>query len=189
MCLAALSLTGCGPKAATAQSDDSGSGTLKVVATTTQVADFVRTIGTGHVDVVQLVTPNASAHEYKPTPADLQAIGRSKLLFENGVGLEEEWLDKAVRPSGALPGTPGSTSASIPTGRRRTPTRWPWPNSTSRRSSGSGPCCRCRTARRGSGCSGTSHTSEGGEGEGGGRAPDRGRSGSGLLEGHLRIGR
>lgn len=98
--LAALSLAGCGAKADTAQSDGADSGALKVVATTTQVADFVRTIGKGHVDVIQLVKPSASAHEYEPTPADLQAIGRSKLLFENGVGLEEEWLDKPVHASG-----------------------------------------------------------------------------------------
>ncbi|SED85720.1 zinc/manganese transport system substrate-binding protein/manganese/iron transport system substrate-binding protein [Streptomyces sp. 2112.3] len=110
--LVALSLAGCGAKGGTAQSDGSGSGTLKVVATTTQVADFVRHIGKGHVDALQLTKPNASPHEYEPTPADLQAIGKAKLLFENGVGLEEEWLDKPVQAAG-FSGRTVDTSAGV----------------------------------------------------------------------------
>ncbi|KPC59231.1 metal ABC transporter substrate-binding protein [Streptomyces chattanoogensis] len=103
--LAAISLTafplaGCGAKGGSAQADGSGPGTLKVVATTTPVADFVRNIGKGRVDLLQLIKPNASPHEYEPTPAHLQAIGQAKVLFENGAGLEEEWLDKPVQAAG-----------------------------------------------------------------------------------------
>jgi ABC-type Zn uptake system ZnuABC Zn-binding protein ZnuA len=95
--VAALSLTACGGHGGKASG---ASGTLQVVATTTQVADFVRNIGGSHVQVTQLIKPNASAHEYEPTPADITSMGKAKALFENGAGLEKKWLEKPVESSG-----------------------------------------------------------------------------------------
>jgi zinc/manganese transport system substrate-binding protein len=62
---------------------------LAVVATTPEVADFVRNIGGANVD----------PHDYEPTPADLQAIATAKLVVKNGVGLEE-WLDRTIESAG-----------------------------------------------------------------------------------------
>ncbi|MBA2947628.1 zinc ABC transporter substrate-binding protein [Streptomyces sp. PSKA28] len=98
--VAATSLTACGTTAGANSGDAQGGGTVKVVATTTQVADFVRNIGGDRVTVTQLVKPNASPHEYEPTPAALQAIGEAALLVKNGVGLEDEWLPKTAQASG-----------------------------------------------------------------------------------------
>ncbi|MEU0939259.1 metal ABC transporter substrate-binding protein [Embleya sp. NPDC005971] len=80
-----------------------GAGTgprIKVVATTTQVADFVRNIGGDRVEVTQLIKANASAHEYEATPADLNALRAAKLVVQNGVDMEKAWLPKAVRAAG-----------------------------------------------------------------------------------------
>lgn len=97
----AASLTACGSDAAAGgASPAAGNGTVKVVATTTQVADFVRAIGGDRVTVTQLVKPNASPHEYEPTPDAIRAIGQAGLLVKNGVGLEDEWLPKTVQASG-----------------------------------------------------------------------------------------
>ncbi|GCD96619.1 metal ABC transporter substrate-binding protein [Embleya hyalina] len=73
---------------------------VKVVATTTQVADFVRNVGGDRVEVTQLIKANASAHEYEATPADLNAIRGAKLVVENGVDMEKAWLPKAVQAAG-----------------------------------------------------------------------------------------
>ncbi len=66
-----------------------------VVATTTQLADFARTIGGDAVEVRGLLSPNLDAHDYDPTPADLDALARAEVILANGVGLEP-WLDDAA---------------------------------------------------------------------------------------------
>jgi zinc/manganese transport system substrate-binding protein len=77
-----------------------GSGTqLAVVATTPEVADFVRNIGGADVAVTQIIKPNVDPHDYEPTPADIQAISQAKLVVKNGVGLEE-WLDPTIESAG-----------------------------------------------------------------------------------------
>ncbi|MGC0417116.1 metal ABC transporter substrate-binding protein [Embleya sp. AB8] len=91
---------GAGP-VANAGGTAAGSGPkVKVVATTTQVADFVRNVGGDRVEVTQLIKANASAHEYEATPADLNAIRGAKLVVRNGVDMEKAWLPKAVQAAG-----------------------------------------------------------------------------------------
>ncbi|WEO77443.1 metal ABC transporter substrate-binding protein [Cryobacterium sp. SO2] len=96
---AALVLAGC---STTATNASAGSDTdLKVVATTTQIAELTRNIvgDTAGVTVTQLIQPNQSAHSYDPSVADLTALGAADVLVINGVGLEE-WLDDAITASG-----------------------------------------------------------------------------------------
>jgi ABC-type Zn uptake system ZnuABC Zn-binding protein ZnuA len=94
---AVLGLVACG----SGTGDDRGAadGPL-VVATTTQLADFARTIGGDAVEVHGLIRPNVDAHDIDPSPADLDALARADVILANGVGLEP-WLDDAVEASGA----------------------------------------------------------------------------------------
>ncbi|WP_306214633.1 metal ABC transporter substrate-binding protein [Actinoplanes sp. RD1] len=69
------------------------------MATTPEVADFVRAIGGDGVAVTQIIKPNVDPHDYEPTPADLQAISQAKVVVKNGVGLEE-WLDQTISSAG-----------------------------------------------------------------------------------------
>ena len=71
---------------------------VAVVATTTQVADFVRVIGGDDVHVYGILKPNVDAHDVETSPADLEALRHCVLVFENGVGLEP-WLAKAMAAS------------------------------------------------------------------------------------------
>jgi zinc/manganese transport system substrate-binding protein len=93
-------LAGCG-----STSDDDGAAAaaetpkLAVVATTPEVADFVRNIGGADVDVTQIIKPNVDPHDYEPTPADIQAIASATIVVKNGVGLEE-WLDRTIESAG-----------------------------------------------------------------------------------------
>ena len=96
---AALALSGC--SADSTASADGGAADLKIVATTTPVADFTRNVigDANGVDLTQLIQPNQSAHSYDPSAADLTALGAADVLVINGVGLEE-WLDDAIAASG-----------------------------------------------------------------------------------------
>lgn len=87
------------------QRADSGDGpraagrVLKVVATTTQVADFATNVGGDRVQVTSLLKPNLDAHDYEPSPADVETIARADLVLENGAGLES-WLRDTIVSSG-----------------------------------------------------------------------------------------
>jgi ABC-type Zn uptake system ZnuABC Zn-binding protein ZnuA len=65
--------------------------TLTVVATTTQLADFVRNVGGDQMTVVSLLGPNQDPHEFEPKPEDVQKLNGADIIFKNGVGLERHW--------------------------------------------------------------------------------------------------
>lgn len=101
-----LALAGCGSKPQ--QADGAR---LPVVATTTQVADFARQVGGSRVSVTQILKPNVDPHDYDPSPADIAAIGKAKIVVKNGVGLEK-WLDQTISSAG-FAGTVVDTSAGV----------------------------------------------------------------------------
>jgi ABC-type Zn uptake system ZnuABC Zn-binding protein ZnuA len=74
-------------------------GALWVVATTTQLADFAATVGGDRVQVTSLLQPGVDAHDYDPSPDDIDALARADLVVRNGVGLED-WLDDTIAGSG-----------------------------------------------------------------------------------------
>jgi ABC-type Zn uptake system ZnuABC Zn-binding protein ZnuA len=97
-CLAALVLAAAGCSGADGAGSGDG-GRLRVVATTTQVADLAANVGGDRVQVTSLLKPGVDAHDYEPSPADLDAIARADVVLENGVGLEE-WLGDTIQASG-----------------------------------------------------------------------------------------
>lgn len=88
-----------GDQAGPAAGSQVAGGQVAVVATTPEVADFVRVVGAGDVAVTQIIKPGVDPHDYEPTPADLQAIGAAKVVVKNGVGLEK-WLDQTIESAG-----------------------------------------------------------------------------------------
>lgn len=91
-----LALTGCAGGAASGEASGP-----RIVATTTQVADFTREL-VGDVDgveVEQLLQPGQSAHSFDPSAAQLAAIAGADALVVNGAGLES-WLDDAIDAAG-----------------------------------------------------------------------------------------
>ena len=93
-----LAAAGCSADPAGGAAEAAGA-PLPVVATTPQVADFVRNLGGDDVKVTQIIKPGVDPHEYEPTPADLQAIAGAKLVVKNGVGLESGWTPPFRRPA------------------------------------------------------------------------------------------
>jgi zinc/manganese transport system substrate-binding protein len=91
-------VSGCG------SSSSAASGAPRVVATTTQLGDFVRAVGGSVVDVHQILTPNTDPHEYEPRPNDVGATAGAKLVVLSGNRLDA-WMGKVLKESGGKPTT------------------------------------------------------------------------------------
>ena len=77
-----------------------GNGGLEVVATTTQIGDWVRVVGGNAVDVDQILQPNTDPHDYEPRPSDVEGAAGAKIVFENGDNLDR-WVGDVVSQSGS----------------------------------------------------------------------------------------
>lgn len=71
-------------------------GTVRVVATTTVLADMVRQVGGERVGVESLVPRGGEVHTFDPTPADAAGIASADLIVANGLGLDD-WLGRLAR--------------------------------------------------------------------------------------------
>jgi zinc/manganese transport system substrate-binding protein/manganese/iron transport system substrate-binding protein len=99
--VACLALAGCGG----GRGSDGGGGPvagrpLRVVATTTVLADFARVLGQDRAEVFDLLKANVDPHDYEATPADLEAVRAADLVVKNGVGLDD-WLDRTIKSAGS----------------------------------------------------------------------------------------
>jgi zinc/manganese transport system substrate-binding protein/manganese/iron transport system substrate-binding protein len=74
----------------------STSNKLKVVATTTQMADFAKNIGGDRIELQDIMKPNVDPHEYEPAPSDVVSLADARLILQNGVGLEKN-LEKLIK--------------------------------------------------------------------------------------------
>jgi zinc/manganese transport system substrate-binding protein/manganese/iron transport system substrate-binding protein len=79
--------------------DAAGAGSVRVVATTGQAADFARQVGGGRVAVTGLLPPNADPHDYEVRPDDVKALADADLVIRSG-GEVDEWLGDAIDASG-----------------------------------------------------------------------------------------
>ena len=69
---------------------------LRVLATTTQIQDFVRNVGGHRITVIPIMQGDEDAHEFQPTAADARAVADADVIFANGVDLET-WFDRLAR--------------------------------------------------------------------------------------------
>jgi ABC-type Zn uptake system ZnuABC Zn-binding protein ZnuA len=92
--LLALAIAGCGG------SDSDSGDRLDVVATTTQIGDWVREVGGDAVSVDQVLQPNTDPHDYEPRPSDVAAAADASVVFASGEGLDS-WIEEIVSDSGS----------------------------------------------------------------------------------------
>ncbi len=135
--LMATCLGACGSNSKSADQSKKGN-EVNVVATTTQICDYVTQIAStadvnsglslnktdsqgkksvigapqdkakSTINLTCLLAPNASAHEHEMTPAQSKALSKADLMLVSGVDLEH-FLDQAVEATG-FKGTMGVTS-------------------------------------------------------------------------------
>jgi len=73
---------------------------VDVVATTTQLGDFVREVGGEAVAVDQILQPNSDPHDYEPRPSDVEAAANAEVIFASGDNLDA-WIEEIVSDSGS----------------------------------------------------------------------------------------
>jgi manganese/zinc/iron transport system substrate-binding protein len=103
----ALLVVSCSPP------DSPDDGTLRVVATTTMVADLAREIGGDRVRVAGLMGPAVDPHSYVPKLGDTRLLEQADVIFYNGLHLEGRFQNtleamagrgrKVVAVSAAIP--------------------------------------------------------------------------------------
>jgi ABC-type Zn uptake system ZnuABC Zn-binding protein ZnuA len=74
---------------------------LKVVATTSIVADVVRNVGGDQIELAVLLPLGADPHSFEPTPQNIAAVSDAHVVFANGVGLEG-FLEPLLESAGAM---------------------------------------------------------------------------------------
>ncbi|MBM4443971.1 MAG: zinc ABC transporter substrate-binding protein [Chloroflexi bacterium] len=94
-CLAALAVVLMGLLAGIACDSSTDSGKLKVVATILPLADFVKNVGGGMVEVTTLMSAGDSPHTWEPSPGQVKTIADARLMVINGAGLEF-WMGKVI---------------------------------------------------------------------------------------------
>lgn len=84
---AVLALAGC--TAATSAAEDSGSGTVQVVASTSVYGSLAEQIGGERVDVTSIITSaSQDPHSYEASARDRLAVQKADLVIENGGGYD-----------------------------------------------------------------------------------------------------
>lgn len=73
---------------------------LRVVATTTVLADLVVQVGGSKVAVTSIVPKGGEVHTFDPSPSDVVRVGEADLVVLNGLGLDE-WLGQVVIDAGS----------------------------------------------------------------------------------------
>ncbi len=93
LAVVALGIAGCG-------GSDSSGDQLEVVATTTQIGDWVREVGGDAVSVDQVLQPNTDPHDYEPRPSDVADAAAAAVVFASGDDLDS-WIEEIVADSGS----------------------------------------------------------------------------------------
>jgi ABC-type Zn uptake system ZnuABC Zn-binding protein ZnuA len=76
---------------------------LRVVATTTQIADLARNVGGRQARVQAILSANVDPRTYALGPGDLARIALADVVLVNGVGLEDPWLAPLTRGPSGIP--------------------------------------------------------------------------------------
>ncbi|MDQ4105880.1 MAG: metal ABC transporter substrate-binding protein [Actinomycetota bacterium] len=72
---------------------------VRVSATISVIGDLVEEVGGERVEVETIVPVGGSPETFQPSPSDAQKISESRVVFQNGLGLEG-WLDDLLRSAG-----------------------------------------------------------------------------------------
>lgn len=77
---------------------------LRVVCSTTQVADMARAVVGDAMEVVCLLGPGVNPHGYQPVPGDSRLVESADLCLQNGLHLEgKNWMQSLARDNGNKP--------------------------------------------------------------------------------------
>ena len=91
-----VALTACSPSGSPAATGPTPApDALRVVATTTVLADMVKQVGGANVDVSSIVPKGAVVETFDPSPQDVATLSEADLVVINGLGLDA-WLEPVI---------------------------------------------------------------------------------------------
>ena len=77
---------------------------LKIVCSTTQIADFARQVAGDRCEVVCILGPGVNPHVYQPVPGDSRLVESADLCAHNGLNLEgKNWMATLAKDNGNKP--------------------------------------------------------------------------------------
>lgn len=79
---------------------------LTVLATIFPLYEFTRVVGGDRVEAGLLLPPGVEAHDFDPSPRDIERIARADLFLYNGAGFEP-WVDRVLEAAQASGGVRG----------------------------------------------------------------------------------
>jgi zinc/manganese transport system substrate-binding protein len=82
--------------AACGSDDGAAGGGLRVLATTTQVADLARNVAGDRASVTGILTPNSDPHDYEPRPADAKTVADADVVLRSGAAVDD-WLGDLLK--------------------------------------------------------------------------------------------
>ncbi len=96
----ALVLVACGQTPVAQQPTPSeAAGPIRVMASTSIIADVVKQVGGDRVEVSTIVPIGGDTHSFVPTPQDVARLSEARVLFVNGAGYEE-FLTRLITGAG-----------------------------------------------------------------------------------------
>lgn len=93
----ALFAAGCGSSGNSASGNDEEA--VRVVATTSQVADIVRHVGGNAIELDTIIGAGGDSHDFEPRASDLAALADADVIFASG-GDVDSWIAPAAKASG-----------------------------------------------------------------------------------------
>lgn len=100
--LAPLSLTGCGGEAGSSGASRR-EGPLRIVSTTSIIADTARRIAGEHAQIEALMGPGVDPHLYKASESDVRRLSEADLILYNGLHLEGKMSDILTKMARSRP--------------------------------------------------------------------------------------
>jgi zinc transport system substrate-binding protein len=74
-------------------------GRVVVAASIFPIADTLKQVGGNRVEVITLLPPGQTPHDYQPTPATAEKLARARLLVLVGIGLDD-WARRSAKAEG-----------------------------------------------------------------------------------------
>ncbi len=72
---------------------------IKIVTSFSILEDLVKNVGGARVSINNFVPRNGDTHAYQPSARDVKTLVEARLVFVNGLGLEE-WFEKLAKNAG-----------------------------------------------------------------------------------------
>ena len=69
---------------------------INIIASIAPEKTFIDYIGKDKVNVLVLVKPNHSPHNYEPSPSDMRMVSNASAYFSIGIEFEDIWLEKLI---------------------------------------------------------------------------------------------